>query len=110
MFDILLERGINSLCMIENRFEIDWGIIEIDIVEWGRGQNQKLQESSLVKPDSTFHTFFTPMQSVQFSVQENEFLQLLILTPTAFGKLLFCSHLIDFYAFFLQKVRKWTIF
>ena len=39
----------------------------------GRGQNQKLQESSLVKPDSIFHTFFTPMQ---FNVQENEFLQL----------------------------------
>ena len=64
------------------------------------GQNQKLQESSLVKPNSTFHTFFTPMQSMQFSVEENEFLQLLILTPTAFGKLLFCSHLIDFHAFF----------
>ena len=29
MFDILLERGINSLCVIE----IDWGIIEIDIIE-----------------------------------------------------------------------------
>ena len=33
MFDILLERGINSLHVIENRLEIDWGIIEIDIVE-----------------------------------------------------------------------------
>ena len=33
MFDILLERGINSLRMIENRLEIDLGIIEIDIVE-----------------------------------------------------------------------------
>ena len=33
MFDILLERGINSLRMIENRLEIDWRIIEIDIVE-----------------------------------------------------------------------------
>ena len=33
MFDILLERGINSLCMIEKRLEIDGGIIEIDIVE-----------------------------------------------------------------------------
>ena len=33
MFDILLERGINSLRVIENRLEIDWGIIEIDIVE-----------------------------------------------------------------------------
>ena len=33
MFGILLERGINSLCVIENRLEIDWGIIEIDIVE-----------------------------------------------------------------------------
>ena len=33
MFDILLERGINSLRMIENRLEIDWGIIEIDFVE-----------------------------------------------------------------------------
>ena len=93
MFDILLERGINSLRVIENRLEIDWDIIEIDIVEKGRGQNQKLQESSLVKPDSTFHAFFTPMQSVQFSVQENEFLQLLILSPTAFG------NLIDFHAF-----------
>ena len=99
MFDILLERGINHLRVIENRLEIDWGIIEIYIVEYGRGQNQKLQESSLVKPDSTFHTFFTPMQ---FSVQENEFLQLLILAPTAFGKRLFCSHLIDFHAFFCK--------
>ena len=61
MFDILLGRGINSLRVIENRLEIDWGIIEIDIVEYGRGQNQKLQDSSLVKPDSTFHTFLTPM-------------------------------------------------
>ena len=34
---------------------------------------------------------------MQFSVQENEFLQLLILTPTAFGKLSFYSHLIDFH-------------
>ena len=58
MFDILLERGIDSLHLIENRLEIDRGIIEIDLVEKGRGQNQKLQESSLVKPDSTFHTFF----------------------------------------------------
>ena len=33
MFDIMLERGINSLRVIENRLEIDWGIIEIDIVE-----------------------------------------------------------------------------
>ena len=33
MFDILLERGINSLRVIENRLEIDWGNIEIDIVE-----------------------------------------------------------------------------
>ena len=33
MFDILLERGINSLRLIENRLEIDWGIIEIDLVE-----------------------------------------------------------------------------
>ena len=33
MFDILLDRGINSLRVIENRLEIDWGIIEIDIVE-----------------------------------------------------------------------------
>ena len=33
MFDILLERGINSLRVIENRLEIDWGIIEIDIVD-----------------------------------------------------------------------------
>ena len=33
MFDILLERGINSLRLIENRLEIDWGIIAIDIVE-----------------------------------------------------------------------------
>ena len=33
MFDILLERRINSLSVIENRLEIDWGIIEIDIVE-----------------------------------------------------------------------------
>ena len=33
MFDILLERWINSLRVIENRLEIDWGIIEIDIVE-----------------------------------------------------------------------------
>ena len=32
MFDILPERGIN-LRVIENRLEIDWGIIEIDIVE-----------------------------------------------------------------------------
>ena len=101
MFNILLERGINSLRLSENRLEMDWGIIEIDIVE-GRGQNQKLEESSLVKPDSTFHTFFTPMQSMQFSIQENEFLQLLILTPTAFGKLSFCSHLIDFHAVFCK--------
>ena len=33
MFVILLERGINSLRVIENRLEIDWGIIEIDIAE-----------------------------------------------------------------------------
>ena len=33
MFDILLERGINSLRVIENRLENDWVIIEIDIVE-----------------------------------------------------------------------------
>ena len=33
MFDTLLERGINSLRVIENHLEIDWGIIEIDIVE-----------------------------------------------------------------------------
>ena len=33
MFNILLENGINSLRVIENRLEIDWGIIEIDIVE-----------------------------------------------------------------------------
>ena len=33
MFDMLLERGVNSLRVIENRLEIDWGIIEIDIVE-----------------------------------------------------------------------------
>ena len=33
MFDILLEREINSLRLSENRLEIDWGIIEIDIVE-----------------------------------------------------------------------------
>ena len=34
MFDILLERGINSLRVIENRLEIDWGIIDqIDIIE-----------------------------------------------------------------------------
>ena len=33
MFDILLERGMNSLRVIENSLEIDWGIIEIDIVE-----------------------------------------------------------------------------
>ena len=33
MFDILLEKGINSLSVTENRLEIDWGIIEIDIVE-----------------------------------------------------------------------------
>ena len=33
MFDIMLERGINSLRLIENRLEIDWGIIEIDLVE-----------------------------------------------------------------------------
>ena len=33
MFDMLLKRGINSLRFIENRLEIDWGIIEIDIVE-----------------------------------------------------------------------------
>ena len=33
MFNILLERGINYLRMIENRLEIDWGIIEIDIIE-----------------------------------------------------------------------------
>ena len=29
MFYKLLERGINYLCVIENRLEIDWGIIEI---------------------------------------------------------------------------------
>ena len=39
---------------------------------------------------------------MQYSVQENEFLQLLILTPTAFGKLLFRSHLIDFHADFCK--------
>ena len=33
MFDILLERGINSLRVIENHLLIEWGIIEIDIVE-----------------------------------------------------------------------------
>ena len=33
MFDILLEIGINYLRVIENRLEIDWGIIEINIVE-----------------------------------------------------------------------------
>ena len=33
MFDIFLERRINSLRLIENRFEIDWGITEIDLVE-----------------------------------------------------------------------------
>ena len=33
MFDLLLEREMNSLRVIENRLEIDWGIIEIDIVE-----------------------------------------------------------------------------
>ena len=33
MFDILLESGINSLRVIENRLEINCGIIEIDIVE-----------------------------------------------------------------------------
>ena len=35
MFDIglLIEIGINSLRLIENRLEIDWGIIDIDIVE-----------------------------------------------------------------------------
>ena len=33
MFDILLERGINSLRLIENRLEIDRRIIEIDIVQ-----------------------------------------------------------------------------
>ena len=33
MFDILLERGINSLRYRENRLEINWGIFEIDIVE-----------------------------------------------------------------------------
>ena len=33
MFDILLERGINSLREVENRLEIDWGIIEIGISE-----------------------------------------------------------------------------
>ena len=36
IFDILLERGIHSLRLIENRLEIDWGIIEIDIVDWIR--------------------------------------------------------------------------
>ena len=33
MFDTLLERGIHSLHVNENFLEIDWGIIEIDIVE-----------------------------------------------------------------------------
>ena len=33
MFDILLEREINSLRLIENRLEIDRKIIEIDLVE-----------------------------------------------------------------------------
>ena len=33
MFDLLLEREINSLRVIENRLEIDWGIIEIDMVK-----------------------------------------------------------------------------
>ena len=33
MFDILLEREINSLLLIENRLEIDREIIEIDLVE-----------------------------------------------------------------------------
>ena len=33
MFDILLEREINSLRLIENRLEIDREIIEIDLVE-----------------------------------------------------------------------------
>ena len=33
MFDILLEREINSLLLIENRLEIDRDIIEIDLFE-----------------------------------------------------------------------------
>ena len=68
MFYILLERGINYLRLIENRLEIDYGIIEIDIVEKGRGQNQKFQESPLAKPDSTFHTFFHTyaIKAIQF--------------------------------------------
>ena len=33
MFDILLEREIDSLHLIENRLEIDQEIIEIDFVE-----------------------------------------------------------------------------
>ena len=33
MFDILLERGINYLRLIENCLETDRWIIEIDIVE-----------------------------------------------------------------------------
>ena len=33
MFDILLEREINSLRLIENRLEIDREINEIDLVE-----------------------------------------------------------------------------
>ena len=33
MFDILLEREINSLLLIENSLEIDREIIEIDLVE-----------------------------------------------------------------------------
>ena len=33
MFDILLEREINSLRLIENRLEIDQEIIEIGLVE-----------------------------------------------------------------------------
>ena len=33
LFDILLEREINCLRLIENRLEIDREIIEIDLVE-----------------------------------------------------------------------------
>ena len=33
MFDMLVERGINYLRLIENRLEIDWEFIEIDLVE-----------------------------------------------------------------------------
>ena len=33
MFNTLLEREINSLCLIENRLESDREIIELDLVE-----------------------------------------------------------------------------